>query len=345
MIRFAKKSEIDNWNKHILANPDGGNVFQSYEFAEQKQLGKWRPRFIVAGKLAITVLEKHVFGLGRLWYIPKGPGVATLRKLDDLLAPLKEFASQNDVFLIKVEPELLASNETTAALLKLGLVKARPIQPNYSTVLVDISPSLDTVLANLHQKGRHAIKRAERDGVSAKPVPATAENCRIMYDLLHNTAAGQFNIRSFHYYKTFWQRFEKVGEGQLFFAYYKDAVVAGAYAIAYGRKGTYKDGASIRERTAYGASHLLQWRVIEWMKEKGVTIHDLCGTPPADQVKNPNHPYYGLGRFKTSFNKEVTDYIGTYDAPLRPLAYKLWTQGGEGVVLRLYRQLHKENYY
>lgn len=345
MIRFAEKSEIDNWNKHILANPDDGNVFQSYEFAEQKRLGKWRPRFIVANDLAITVLEKYVLGLGRLWYISKGPGVATLRELDAILPSLKKFATQNDVFLIKIEPELLASPETTATLLKLGLVKTRPIQPNHSTVLVDISPNLDTVLANLHQKGRHAIKRAERDGVSAKDVPATDENCRIMYGLLHDTAAGQFNIRAFHYYKTFWQRFEKAGKGQLFFAYYNDVVVAGAYAIAYGHKGTYKDGASVRERTAYGASHLLQWRVIEWMKEKGVTIHDLCGTPPADQINNPDHPYYGLGRFKTSFNKEVTDYIGTYDVPLRPFAYKLWTQGGEGIVLRLHRWLHHENYY
>jgi len=345
MIRFADQTEIDNWNTHILANPDGGNVFQSYEFAEQKRLGGWTPRFVFLDTLAITILEKAVPSLGRLWYLPKGPGISSLKELDDLLPELKKFVAQNGVFMVKIEPELLKTKETLASLLKLGLVKVRPIQPNFSTVTIDTSPDLETVLANLNQKGRHAINRAKRDGVTTKPVAANDENCRHMYKLLAETAAGQFQIRSYNYYKAFWQRFEKAGMGQLFFAYFEGKLVAGAYAIAYGRKGTYKDGASIRERTAYGASHLLQWRVIEWMKEKGVTIHDLCGAPPSNQIKNPDHPHYGIGRFKTSFNKEVTDYIGAYDIIIRPFAYTIWGKIGERAVLRLHQKLRSESYF
>jgi lipid II:glycine glycyltransferase (peptidoglycan interpeptide bridge formation enzyme) len=345
MIRFADQTEIDNWNTHILANPDGGNVFQSYEFAEQKRLGGWAPRFLLVDDIAITVLEKTVLGLGRLWYFPKGPEVDSLRRLDDILPQLRGFAAKHGVFAIKIEPELLKTDETLASLLKLGLVKVRPIQPNFSTVTLDISPDLETVLASLNQKGRHAINRARRDGVTTELVAASDENCQRMYKLLAETAAGQFQIRSYNYYKTFWQRFEKAGMGQLFFAYFEDKLVAGAYAIAYGHKGTYKDGASVRERTAYGASHLLQWRVIEWMKEKGVIIHDLCGAPPSDQIKNPDHPHYGIGRFKTSFNKEVTDYVGAYDIVIRPFAYKLWAKIGERITLRFHRKLHGESYF
>lgn len=344
-IRFANKSETAEWNTHILTNPDGGNVFQSYELAKHKILSGWQPRFVVASELSITILEKHVIGLGRFWYLPKGPGVATVHQLDDILPALKDFAAQKGVFMVKIEPELKKTSETAASLLKLGLVKTRPIQPNFSTVLLDTSPDLDTIMKNLNQKGRHAIKRAERDGVHAELVSATDENCRIMYKLLAGTAAGQFQIRSYNYYKKFWQRFESAGYGQLFFAYYQDNVVAGAYAIAYGRKGTYKDGASIRERTAYGASHLLQWRVIEWMKERNVTTHDLCGTPPSDQITNADHPHYGLGRFKTSFNKEVTDYIGAYDIVIKPTQYKIWQRIGERLALRLHRQFHHESWY
>jgi lipid II:glycine glycyltransferase (peptidoglycan interpeptide bridge formation enzyme) len=345
MIRFAEKTEIDDWNAHILANPDGGNLFQSQEFAQQKQLGGWIPRYIICDNLSITVLEKSVPLLGRLWYFPKGPGVKTLRELDDVLPEIKDFAAKNGVFSVKIEPELVKNEETLVSLLKLGLVKTRPIQPNFSTITLDLSPNLDTVLANLNQKGRHAINRAKRDGVTTKLVPATEENCQIMYKLLAETAAGQFQIRSYNYYKSFWQRFEAAGYGQLFFAYFENKIVAGAYAIAYGTKGTYKDGASIRERTAYGASHLLQWRVIEWMKQKGVTVHDLCGAPPSDQIKNPDHPHYGIGRFKTSFNKEVTDYIGAYDTVVRPFAYKLWRKIGERVTLRLHQKFHSESYF
>ncbi|MFI5212819.1 MAG: lipid II:glycine glycyltransferase FemX, partial [Candidatus Saccharimonadales bacterium] len=149
----------------------------------------------------------------------------------------------------------------------------------------------------------------------------------------------------FHYYKSFWQRFAEADLGQLFFAVVDGEVIAGAYAVVFGSKSTYKDGASVRERPVYGASHLLQWRVIEWAKARGAIVHDFCGAPPSDQINNPDHPHYGIGRFKTSFNKEVTDYVGAYDLIIRPLQYRVWSTVGERVVIRLHTQRHHENWY
>lgn len=343
--RFATETEIKQWNKHILANPDGGNIFQSFELSEQKKLGDWTPRFIVVDGIAITVLEKAVMGLSKIWYAPKGPGVSSVRELDEILPSLKKFAHRHGVFAVKIEPELLKKDETLADLMKLGLIRVRPIQPNFSTVLLDISDDLDVVMAHLNQKGRHAIRRAERDGVTVKLVNTTEENCQLMYNLLAETAAGSFNIRHYSYYKTFWQRYQKAKLGQLFFAYFEGQVVAGAYAIIFGSKSTYKDGASVRERPAYGASHLLQWHVIKWAKSKGSRLHDFCGAPPSSEINNPAHPYYGIGRFKTSFNKEVTDYVGAYDIIIKPFAYKIWSRIGERVMLRIYMQRHHESYY
>lgn len=343
--RFATPEEIIQWDTRILANPDNGNVFQGSEFAEQKKMGGWTPRYLISDETAITVLEKKVPFLGKLWYLPKGPGITSVRALDDVLADIKTFARQQGVFVVKIEPELLDSNETRADLLKLGLVKVTPIQPNFSTITLDISADLEAVMASLNQKGRHAIKRALRDGATALPVEATDDNCQLMYRLLADTAEGSFRIRRYEYYKTFWQRYATSGHGQLFFTYVDNQVVAGAYAVVFGAKSTYKDGASIRERTVYGASHLLQWRVIEWAKEHGAIIHDFCGSPPAKDIKDPQHPHYGIGRFKTSFNKEVTDYIGAWDAVINPTAYKLWAKVGERIVTRLHSKRHHENWY
>ena len=344
-IRYATSDEVKNWNTLILANPDGGNVFQGYELAQQKKLGAWTPRYLLCNGIAITILEKKPFGLTKLWYLPKGPGVTTIRELDDILPSLRTFAEKHGVFAIKIEPELEKTNETLADLLKLGLVKVRPIQPNFSTVLIDISQPLPEVMAHLNQKGRHAIHRAERDGVVIKRVDSNDENCEKMYQLLAATAEGSFGIRSKNYYFTYWQRYANAGLGQLFFAYVGDQLVAGAYALAFGKKSTYKDGASVRERPAYGASHLLQWEVITWAKEQGSLIHDLCGAPPSDQINNPDHSHYGIGRFKTSFNKTVTDYIGAYDIVLRPTYYTFWSRFGERIVMRLSYAFHHESYY
>jgi lipid II:glycine glycyltransferase (peptidoglycan interpeptide bridge formation enzyme) len=344
-VRFASSDEITHWNEYVLNNPDNGNILQGYEFAKQKKLGGWTPRFLFIETLAVLVLEKSVFGLGVLWYIPKGPGITSSRYLDELLPSLITFAKNHKVFSLKIEPELLKTDETVADFIKLGLVKVAPIQPNFSTVTLDISDNLDIVMSHLNQKGRHAIKRAQRDGVTTQLVDATDENCQRMYNLLKLTAAGSFRIRSFTYYKTFWQRYATADLGQLFFAYVDGTVVAGAFAIAFGKKGTYKDGASVRERTVYGASHLLQWRIVEWMKARNVTIYDFCGTPPSDQINNPAHPYYGIGRFKTSFNKEVTDYVGAYDIVIKPSAYRIWTKIGERIILRIHNYRYHENYY
>lgn len=341
--RYATTEEIAKWDDLITGNPDGGNVFSSYEYSQVKKLNGYSVRYIIAGKLAITVLEKQTPPIGRLWYLPKGPNVTSAKQLFDTLKVLKPLAKKAGVFVIRVETELDKACQPT--LERHGLRKAAAIIPNPSTITLDISASLDEVIATLPQKGRHAIRRAERDGVKIASVEATEAHCKQMYTLLSQTAEGQFGIRSYNYYKKFWQSFEDAGLGQLFFAYYEDKVVAGAYAMTLGTKSTYKDGASVRERTAYGASHLLQWKVIEWAKSRGVTLHDFCGSPPSDEINNSSHPHYGVGMFKTAFNKQITDYIGCYDDVLSTTKYLLWKKIGERAHRHIYYKRTKDYYY
>lgn len=341
--RYATTEEIAKWDSLILANPDGGNVFSSFEYGEMKKLNGYTVRYILVGELAVTVLEKQTPPLGKLWYLPKGPNVTSTKQLFDVLKSLKQLAKKAGVFVIRVESELSRSCQPT--LERHGLKKAAAIIPNPSTITLDISSSLEKVLEALPQKGRHAIRRAERDGVKVTSVKTTEANCKKMYSLLSATAEGQFGIRGYSYYKEFWQSFEKAGLGQLFFAEFEGKIVAGAYAMTFGTKSTYKDGASVRERTAYGASHLLQWKVIEWAKSRGVTLHDFCGSPPSDEIGNPNHPHHGVGMFKTAFNKEIVDYIGCYDDVISTTNYKIWTKIGERVYRRLYFERTKDYYY
>jgi len=343
VTRFATSDEIARWNELILNNPDGGNVFSSYEYLQQKLMGGYKVRYILIDSLAVSVLEKTTPPLGKLWYLPKGPNVTSSKTLFSTLEALKPFAKKRGVFAIRTEPELPRTQQGTLS--RHGMMKAAPIIPNASTITLNLTPDLEDILMNLPQKGRHAIRRAERDGVTVEEVTTTEKNCRLMYKLLSDTAEGQFGIRSYNYYKTFWQRFANSGHGQLFFAYFEGKPVAGAYAMVFGTKSTYKDGASIRKRTAYGASHLLQWHVISWAKKHGALIHDFCGSPPSDEINNPEHPHHGIGQFKTAFNKQVTDFVGCYDAIISPGRYKLWTKLGERIFRHYYYKRTKDYYY
>jgi lipid II:glycine glycyltransferase (peptidoglycan interpeptide bridge formation enzyme) len=339
-LRYATEEEINNWNDIIIQNPGGGNILQGKEFIEQKARAGWMPRYILSDACGLVVLEKSVPILGKVWYCPKGPSIQSVKQLEQVVDQLKSFAKQHGVFTVKIEPEL----DHTESLFGLGLIKTRPIQYNYATVLVDLTPDIDDILKALNQKGRHAIRRAERDGVIVKKVETTDENIQIMYDLFKETAqSAGFMIRPFDYYQHFYRAYGS--NGALFFAYVDDQPVAGAFAMVQGEKSMYKDGASVRERTVYGASHLLQWEVIKWAKSRGSKSHDLAGVPPIDEIKNSDHPFYGLGRFKTSFNKVVTEYVGAYEIPVSPLKTKLWTKYIEKVIRRLYFKKHHESYY
>ncbi len=346
IIRFAEDSEITDWDQRVITNPDGGNFLQGRVFAELKQATGWKPRYLLIDTLAIMVLEKRVFGLGRIWYIPKGPGIRSVEQLAPLIEPLKHFVTNGQVFAIKIEPELLRTDKNLQALRLLKLQPVLPIQPNFSTVVVDISRDMGTILTELPQTGRYSINRAVKDGVTVQQVRASNTNCKIMYDLLALTAeSAQFGIRSYEYYEEYWRRFETAGQGQLFFAMHGGNVVAGVYAIVFGAKSFYKDGASIREREAYGASHLLQWRVMEWAKARGSNIHDLYAVPPFSQIDNKAHKFYGIGLFKRSFNPHVTDYVGCYEITVRPFAHRIWRMVGERLARRLHTRRHRENYY
>ncbi len=343
-IRIASSTELVKWNGLIIANPDGGNILQGREFIEQKAEAGWKPRYVMINDRAVALMEKSIPLLGKVWYAPKGPSTTSTEDLGQLISELIPFAKSQGAFTIKIEPELSHDSDISQLVADYGLIKTRPIQYNYATVLVDLSPSLDDILMSFHQKGRHALRRAERDGVTIEAVEPSDENIDAMYQLLRQTADGAgFAIRPPEYYRDFYRRYG--ANGQLFLAYFEGQVVAGAFAMVQGQKSMYKDGASVRQRPAYGASHLLQWHVIQWAKSRGSLEHDLAGAPPIASAHDQSHPFYAIGKFKRQFNRQVTEYVGAFEVPVIGWKSKLWQRYIERIVRRLYFKLYKQSWY
>lgn len=332
------------WNSRITANPDGGNILQSYEFLEQKSQAGWKIHYLDISGRAVGVMEKSIPLFGKIWYVPKGPSTTSPDDLSSLLDELVPYAKSQGAVSIKIEPELPHDTDMSPLKERFGLMKTTPIQYNYATVLVDLSPSLEDIMKSFNQKGRHAIRRAERDGVVVKRVEPTDENCRIMYDMLRATGEGAgFAIRSYEYYRNFYQAYGD--NGGLFIAYFEDQPVAGGFAMVLGTKSMYKDGASVRQRPAYGTSHLLQWHIIQWAKSKGSLRHDLAGAPPIARVHDQSHPFYAIGKFKRQFSDEITEYVGAYDIPVINWKTKLWHAYLEKIVRKLYFMRYHESWY
>lgn len=353
--RFASAQEQEHWDDHVLTNPLGGNLLQSEAFAEVKADYGWTTRFLVLNSAEYNsynlVLEKSVPLLGRFWYLIKGPDMARVEDMPAALSAVRKFVQEQKlgVFILRIDSELIDTPGAREVLSDFGLRKAHNLQPNTSTAILDTTPEPNLLLRNLSSRARNAIRRAEREGVEVERVPATEENFRIMYQLMAGTvsAKSEMQLREYDYYRKFWQAFIDRGQGRHYFVYEDGEPAVGAFVINYGPKGTYKDGGSLVKRSRYGDSHLVQWRAINDLKnlETPVTEYDFCGTPPTDRVKDPTHALYGLGLFKTSFSKTVTDFIGCWDLVLNPMQAKVWDLIGERIVRQLYTRRTGQQFY
>ncbi|MFC8302739.1 lipid II:glycine glycyltransferase FemX [Specibacter sp. NPDC057265] len=353
IARFATAAEIAQWDTLVTGNPQGGNILQSAAFAAVKKNYGWDTQFIALESADYTsynlVLEKSFPLLGKLWYLIKGPDAAAVEHIPAMLAALDSFVKRArlNVFAVKIEPDVVATEASRAVLSQAKLIKVPDLQPNDSTALLDISPESNELLRKLHSRGRNAVRRAIREGVEVVRMDPTESTMRTMYQLMVGTitAKSTTKARDFEYYRQFWSEFTARSQGHFYFVFENNVASVGAFVINYGSKATYKDGGSLQKRNQYGDSHLVQWVAINDMKELGAVEYDFCGTPPSDRLKDPTHPHHGLGLFKTSFSKTVTDFVGCYDLPLSPLRYQVWTKVGERVFRQLYTRRTGKQFY
>lgn len=352
MMHQATKHELAQWDEQIVRNPDGGNVLQTKAYGDFKSAHKWPAHYAVAElsggtKLQVAFLTRKVVGLGELWYAPKGPGVKDLAQLKEFITQVRTYVADTNVFMVKIEPDLLMADAPKAKLEKLGLVKSKfNLQWNQATTLVDLAPSEDDIIASFKQKTRYNIRLSARKGVEVHAVELTKENMATMYGLLKATQErGGFYMRSQDYLEDFWQAYGTAGMGQLFFATHEGEVLSGLYALYLGKKGLYKDGGSTRDKANLMAPYLMQWEVMKWLKERGVEEYDLHGMPPKDQLENPDHPLAGLVQFKSGFNPELTEYVGVYNLPIDQAKYDNWTKYGERLATTYSFKVKKELFY
>lgn len=287
------------------------------------------------------VLEKKFPLLGTFWYLSKGPDVYGVEDVPLVMEANRAFDEQEklNLFAIKFEADIVATESRRAFLARTGLRKQYDIQPNDSTPIVYTDRSEDELFASFDTKCRNKIRRAIKDELDIRRVELTDENLKAMYALMSTVGQGEAHpaLRPFDYYRRFWTGFGSRDQGRLYFYYEDGEPAVGAFVVDYGAKATYKDGGSKPRRRGKGDAQLIQWTsMTDLMKEKDVQEYDLCSCPPKDRMKDPEHPFYGIGQFKTSFTRgKSVDYVGVYDQVLKPAAYAVWEKVGEKLARRV----------
>ncbi|MBI4652494.1 peptidoglycan bridge formation glycyltransferase FemA/FemB family protein [Candidatus Desantisbacteria bacterium] len=331
--KFIEIKEKNIWDSFI-ENTGNPQILQTYAWGEIKRNFSWEPLrfgFYQDDKLkgAVLLLKKIIpFSGGKsIFYAPRGPilDYHDSSILNGLLEGVRQINKYHKAIVLKIDPFISEDDEESKKkFLQCGFIKAeQEIQPR-CTFIVDLEMSIDEISKNFEPKTRYNIKLAVEKGVIIKKTDGE-EGVSIFYTLLQETAKrDKFVIHSEEYYKTVWNLLKNDKRCEIFLAYVDNKVVAGVFLFIFNNTCWYMYGASNNLYRNYMPNQLLHWEVISWAQSLGIKNYDLWGIPCN---LYPEHPLWGVYRFKKGFGGKQVKLIGSYDLPLSGFYYFLWKKG------------------
>lgn len=192
-----------------------------------------------------------------------------------------------------------------------SFVKSRTDQEPIKTLIIDLNKPIDLLLAEMKQKGRYNLKIAIKKNVDVVKTDFKTgkNNFLIIYNKF--TQRMKFKGKDKGYFDRLAFILTKNIPHFLYFAKYRNKIVATALVIYYGDTATYLYGASSNIYKNVMAPYLLHWQIIKDAKQLRYKKYDFVGLNP--QGTGTEHPWYGFSQFKRKFGGAEADYIGAYD--------------------------------
>jgi peptidoglycan pentaglycine glycine transferase (the first glycine) len=345
-------------NPHFLQTYEWGQVKAKYGwtplYAVWDADGKWKvenhpnrlPMFS-SPVAAALILKRQILRNGfaarlSILYSPKGPLLDWVNESlrDRVLDDLQNFAKREGAIFLKMDPDIVLgtgipqsendimdySGQSVLSDLKGRGWKYSSDQIQFkNTVLIDLNPSEEQLLARMKQKTRYNIRLAEKKGVNLRI--GTQADFGMLYRMYAETSVrDRFVIRDEAYYKTVWQTFmanPQFPRAEPLIAEVDNEPVAAIFVFYFAGRAYYVYGMSRNAHREKMPTYLLQWEAIKRAKAKGCTVYDLWGAP---DVFDESDPMWGVYRFKEGLGGKVVRTLGAWDFAPNPLWYKLYSE-------------------
>lgn len=328
------------WDAFVATHPHG-SILQTTNWARLKSRFGWRTYRVwvrdggelVAG--AQILFKSAAFRMIRMGYIPHGPLVDWDN--DELVTVLFNQIDwaiwEHRAGMLKIEPlvwqsQLSAEKWHTICTTHDLIPDTDTIQPP-RTMLIDLTPDEDAILAGMHSKTRYNIRLAGRKGVTVRE--GTADDLPAFNRLMAITGQrNEFGTHSADYYTAAYELFSADNQVVLLIAEYENQPLAGALIFKNGAKADYIAGGSSNEERNRMPTYALQWAAIQWAKAQGCTVYDMWGLPDADpdqleaQFKERNDGLWGVYRFKRGFQGDIVRTVGCADKVYNNIVYRLY---------------------
>lgn len=323
IIRPITLEEKDRFNS-VASHP-----LQSWEWGEfRKATGQELERFGMfddSGQmkeaLSVTFHSIPIFG-GTAGYVPKSS-----RPTPEMLQALQELGRRHNSVFIKLEPNVQAPigaqepfKDIEEVLVANGAKPGRSLFTRY-TFVKDLTPDVETLMADMKSKTRYNIRLAERKGVTVSE-DTTPAGLEIYLKLLQETTARQgFYAHGPEYFRTMWKVLGDSGMLRILKAEYEGKVLSAWILFIFNGVGYYPYGASSREHRDVMANNLMMWEALQLAKREGCTQFDMWGSlgPDAD----PKHKWYGFHKFKEGYGVELVQSVPTHDLVINSAMYPI----------------------
>jgi len=303
-------SQAESWDADLADRATPAPLLQSWAWGEIQARAGWsveRVRFSPGGPMASIQVRK--VGPSREAYIPRGPVPATADALDALM----EWARTARIARIVVEPE--ASADIGEALTEKGFTPVAAIQPQHTRILKLLPPN--ELLSTFRHGRRYNIRTGLKRGVKVEEGKEAAELARQSAAVERREAIHlpgrryyQLMLDLLPWCRTYTARTLETHEPLATVLVARHA--GRAYSLFAGRSGA---------RRELMGNDLAWWSAISAAAEAGCTDFDLWGVPPPKS--GSEHPWHGLGFFKSEFGGEEVTYAGAWEVVLSAAGAKI----------------------
>jgi CelD/BcsL family acetyltransferase involved in cellulose biosynthesis len=158
---------------------------------------------------------------------------------------------------------------------------------------IELGGDTDTAWASIDSGARRAVRKAWKEGVTARPARG-AEELRIFFDLHLRTRKEKYRLLSqpYAFFENIWEEFVETDQGVLMVSVHDDRIIGGIFFLEWKGVLHYKFNASEREFMALRPNDVALWTAIEMGIERGNSIIDF-GLSDWDQE--------GLLRYKRKY--------------------------------------------
>jgi lipid II:glycine glycyltransferase (peptidoglycan interpeptide bridge formation enzyme) len=322
-LNHGLQVEIDNVSRddwtYLLEQFGDATIYQSWAYGSVRWGKNSLSHLVIKRDREVIALSqvaiKKVPGIGAgIAYVPWGPiwrkrknptDIEVLRQA--IICLREEYLRKRGLFL-RISPEVIDDQNNSVARLFEGQgFSCNFSTPRYRTLLLDLAPPVNELRANLNQKWRNQLNQAERNRLEI--VEGTSDELYRAFLGLQREMQGRKKYVPGVDYDEFGVIQRELPDSlkmNIMICKCEGEPVSSAVFSAIGDTGIYLLGATGDKGMKVKGSYLLQWRVVQRLKEIGCRWYDLGGINPQ---KNQ-----GVYHFKAGLSGKDLNHIGQFEA-------------------------------